>query len=264
MSRKDLTGQCLHTPLGLTGYLFKDEHEPHFAITLSHLYTAEMLQQARAHTKTARYERSQPVARLVRPDVACLSQARIEYLLHGNVTDKAVCYLTPKNYTAKVLTFKRTMNLYNVPNHRALLLMLRTRLFLPGNEWITGGTGPIDFARALAHGCDTRVCTSHGRRGVDKPHMSPMFAGVRRRLCDNALDATLDDMSLVFFGGNTPGMWTMEDVDATAGLLPVQMRASAARSAFNVAAGLRPDAIAGAAGPPLVAPRVTEQPALRT
>ena len=53
MSRKDLTGQCLHTPLGLTGYLFKDEREPWFAISLSHLYDEEMLRAVRARSTHA-------------------------------------------------------------------------------------------------------------------------------------------------------------------------------------------------------------------
>ena len=192
-----------------------------------------------------------------------MRQARLEYLLHGNVSDKAVCYITPRNYTAKVKTFMHTMNLLNLPGHRVLLLMLRTRLYLPGNEWLTAGTGAFVFGRAEAHWCagtaQRALASWHPvlYRRQQTEHLGR--ADECRRLSANALDATLDDVSLVFFGKHELGMWTMEDVDATVGLLPMQMRASAARSAANVAAGLEPNAIAGVAGPPLHAPAVTER-----
>ena len=49
--KKDLTGDRLHTVFGLTGYVLKDENEEHFDVRMSHLYSAEMLQQARSRLR---------------------------------------------------------------------------------------------------------------------------------------------------------------------------------------------------------------------
>ena len=153
---------------GLTGYVLKDENEEHFDVRMSHLYTAEMLQQARIQQLVCRCKcprSSVPVC--IRPVVcqtlsvsyytsaaptyAMTWQARMEYLLHGNVTDKAVSYVTPKNLMAKAYTFRKSRMLpLNMPLQSVIVRMIRCKLYVPDVSWIAGASGPYNFPRAEA------------------------------------------------------------------------------------------------------------------
>ncbi len=117
---KKLSGLKLHTPVGMIGYCSKDEGQPHFRTRMSPLITPELMEAARR-----------------------------EYLLHGNVSSKGRCALTPRNFLEKAYTFYCTRLMGEQLSLQGILVrMLRTGLFYPSYSFIAahGGRG-IDLLR---------------------------------------------------------------------------------------------------------------------
>ena len=87
----------------------------------------------------------------------------MEYLLHGNVTDKAVSYVCPKNLIAKAYTFRKSRMLPpSMPLQSIIVRMVRCKLYVPDVAWIAGASGPYNFPRAEALWCATTApCYRH-------------------------------------------------------------------------------------------------------
>ena len=92
----------MHTPLGMVGYCLKDNGKRHFRTRMAPGITAEMVEEAKR-----------------------------EYLKYGNVTNKGMAALNPKNIFEKAETFRQTDMLDpSMPFRSIVVLMLRSGVYL--------------------------------------------------------------------------------------------------------------------------------------